>query len=140
MNSLFPCMLGEDTQKKLASLSDELVKSWGDKTLTILELDDRIATAAEKAPTEDKLIKALRDVLTEVKKEYEKVLINEEENVRNAFVVEGSESGLLLAGLSSLSLLAGLAGLQLLADLAAQQQPSASIATLRAALMLRSSC
>ena len=40
------------------------------------------------------------------------------------YVVEGSEWGLLLAGLSSLSLLAGLAGLSLLADLAAQQPPS----------------
>ena len=82
--SLFPCQLGEDTTRKLSSLSNELVKNWGDRTLTVLELEDRIATAAEKAPTEDKNIKALRDSLSEVKNEYEKVLIQEEENVRNA--------------------------------------------------------
>ncbi len=82
--SLFPCQLSGDVTRKLSSLSDELVKNWGDRTLTILELEDRIATAAEKAPTEDKFIQSLRDALTDVKNEYEKVLIHEEENVRNA--------------------------------------------------------
>ena len=80
--SLFPCDLSEDI-KKLSLLSNELVNNWGDRTLTILELEDRIATAAEKAPTEDKFI-ASRNALSDVKNEYEKVLIQEEENVRNA--------------------------------------------------------
>ncbi len=82
--SLYPCKLGEDIKKKLSLLSDELVMNWGDRLLTVLELDDRIATAAEKAPTDDKSIQFLRDVLSDVKKEYEKVLINEEEKVREA--------------------------------------------------------
>ncbi len=84
ISSLFPCQLGEDIESKLSNLSRELVNNWGDRTLTILELDDKIATAAEKAPTDDKLIKNLRKCLALVKKEYEKVLINEEETVRNA--------------------------------------------------------
>ncbi len=84
VDSLFPCQLGEDITRKLSLLSNQLVKNWGERSLTILELDDKIATAAEKAPTEDKLIQSLRVSLSEVKKEYEKVLINEEENVRNA--------------------------------------------------------
>ena len=84
VDSLFPCQLGEDIKRKLSLLSNELVKNWGDRSLTILELDDKIATAAEKAPTEDKLIQSLRESLSEVKNEYEKVLIHEEENVRNA--------------------------------------------------------
>jgi len=82
--SLYPCKLGEDIKKKLSLLSEELVINWGDRLLTVLELDDRIATAAEKAPTDDKLIQLLRDVLSDVKKEYEKVLIHEEEKVREA--------------------------------------------------------
>jgi len=82
--SLYPCKLGEDIKKKLSLLSDELVINWGDRLLTVLELDDRIATAAEKAPTDDKSIQFLRDVLSDVKKEYEKVLIHEEEKVREA--------------------------------------------------------
>ncbi|MDC3168981.1 preprotein translocase subunit SecA [Prochlorococcus sp. AH-716-E17] len=84
VDSLFPCQLGDDIKRKLSLLSNELVKTWGDRSLTILELDDKIATAAEKAPTEDKLIQSLRESLSEVKNEYEKVLIHEEENVRNA--------------------------------------------------------
>ncbi len=84
VDSLFPCQLGEDIKRKLSLLSNKLVKNWGDRSLTILELDDKIATAAEKAPTEDKLIQSLRESLSEVKNEYEKVLIHEEENVRNA--------------------------------------------------------
>jgi len=82
--SLFPCKLDEAIEKKLQLLSDELVKNWGDRQLSVLELDDRIATASEKAPTEDNLIKLLRESLSDVKKEYEKVLIHEEQKVRDA--------------------------------------------------------
>ncbi len=82
--SLFPCKLDEEIEKKLSLLSDELVKTWGDRQLSVLELDDRIARAAEKAPTDDNLIKLLRESLSDVKNEYEKVLIHEEKKVREA--------------------------------------------------------
>ncbi len=82
--SLFPCKLDEAIEKKLSLLSDELVKNWGDRQLSVLELDDKIATAAEKAPTNNYLIKLLRESLSDVKREYEKVLIHEEEKVREA--------------------------------------------------------
>ncbi len=82
--SLFPCKLDEVIEKKLSFLSDELVRNWGDRQLSVLELDDRIATAAEKAPIDDKCIKLLRESLSDVRKEYEKVLIHEEEKVREA--------------------------------------------------------
>ena len=71
-SNLYPCKLGEDIDKKLSLLSSELVKSWGDKTLTVLQLEDKIATAAEKAPTEDKLIELLRDSLSDVKRNMKK--------------------------------------------------------------------
>jgi len=83
-NSLFPCKLDEEIEKKLTLLSNELVNNWGDRQLSVLELDDKIATAAEKAPTEDNSIKLLRESLSDVKEEYEKVLIHEEEKVREA--------------------------------------------------------
>ncbi len=82
--SLFPCKLDEVIEKKLSFLSDELVRNWGDRQLSVLELDDRIATAAEKAPIDDKCIMLLRESLSDVRKEYEKVLIHEEEKVREA--------------------------------------------------------
>ena len=84
VNSLFPCKLGEDTEHKLSALSKQLVEAWGDRQLSNIDLDDRIATAAEKAPTDDNLISSLREVLSLVKSEYEQVLIQEEENVRKA--------------------------------------------------------
>ncbi len=82
--SLFPCKLDEVIEKKISFLSDELVKNWGDRQLSVLELDERIATAAEKAPIDDKCTKLLRESLSDVRKEYEKVLIHEEEKVREA--------------------------------------------------------
>ena len=84
VNGLFPCKLGEDVENKLSALTKQLIDSWGDRQLSVIELDDRIATAAEKAPTDDDLISSLREVLSLVKNEYEKVLIQEEENVRKA--------------------------------------------------------
>ncbi len=80
--NLFPCKLDEEIEKKLSLLSNLLVKNWGDRQLSVLELDDKIATASEKAPTDDNSIKLLRESLIDVKREYEKVLIFEEEKVR----------------------------------------------------------
>ena len=84
VKSLFPCQLGENIEDELNALSKKLVEGWGERNLSVLELDDRISTAAEKAPTDDIFIKSLRKVLSSVKKEYENVLIQEEENVRVA--------------------------------------------------------
>ncbi len=82
--NLFPCKLDEEIEKKLSILSNELVDNWGERQLSVLELDDRIATASEKAPTEDNMIKRLRESLSCVKAEYEKVLIHEEQKVRES--------------------------------------------------------
>ena len=37
----------------LSNLVSQLVNSWGDRSLSLIELEDRIATAAENTPTED---------------------------------------------------------------------------------------
>ena len=52
-DSLYPCDLTDDADQLLAQLARDLVKTWGDRALTLIELEERIATAAEKAPTED---------------------------------------------------------------------------------------
>jgi len=82
--NLFPCQLDENTKNELDLLSKKLVESWGERNLSNIELEDKIATAAEKAPTEDNLIQSLREVLSNIKREYETVLMLEEENVRAA--------------------------------------------------------
>ena len=80
--NIFPVILTDDTDQKLASLASKLVKGWGDRALSSIELDDYIATAAEKTPTQDQNIEALRHAIQLIKKEYEEVLSQEEIIVR----------------------------------------------------------
>ena len=82
LQNIFPVLLTEETDKKLGSLASRLVKEWGDRSLSSIELDDFIATAAEKTPTNDRNIAELRSAIELIKKEYQVVLTNEEINVR----------------------------------------------------------
>ena len=82
LQKIFPVLLTEETEKKLVTLASKLVKEWGDRALSSIELDDYIATAAEKTPTQDKNIEELRLAIQLIKKEYEEVLVQEETNVR----------------------------------------------------------
>ena len=84
LKNIFPVLLTEDTDQTLVRLSSRLVKEWGDRALTSIELDDYIATAAERTPTKDKNIEELRSAIHLIKKEYEVVLNREEANVRDA--------------------------------------------------------
>ena len=74
LGSLYPCSLSETTEQGLATLAKDLVNAWGDRQLTLLELEDRIAQAAEKAPSEDPQVQALRDCIAQVKAEYDAVV------------------------------------------------------------------
>ncbi len=82
--SLYPCTLTDETDQSLVSLARDLVKVWGDRALSVIELEENIATAAEKAPTDDLQIQALRDAIARVKGEYDAVVAQEEEQVRQA--------------------------------------------------------
>ncbi len=84
LRSLYPCALTEDTDQVIADLARQLVKVWGDRTLSVIELEDRISTAAEKAPTDDEQIAALRKAISLVKNEYDEVVVEEEVRVREA--------------------------------------------------------
>jgi preprotein translocase subunit SecA len=84
LGSLYPCSLSETTDQALVTLAKALVNAWGDRQLTLLELEDRIAQAAEKAPTDDPQIQALRDCIAQVKAEYDAVVKQDEQQVREA--------------------------------------------------------
>ncbi len=84
IGALYPCALSEVTERELGELARELVKAWGDRALTVLELEDRIAQAAEKAPAEDPQIQQLRRTIARVRGEYDAVVKQEEEQVRQA--------------------------------------------------------
>jgi preprotein translocase subunit SecA len=84
LGSLYPCSLSEATDQDLVTLAKALVNAWGDRQLTLLELEDRIAQAAEKAPSDDPQIQALRDCIAQVKAEYDAVVKQDEQQVREA--------------------------------------------------------
>jgi preprotein translocase subunit SecA len=84
LGNLYPCALSDDTDQALGALGRQLVAQWGDRALTVLELEDRIAQAAEKAPTDDPQIQALRDLIGRVRAEYDLVVKQEEGQVRTA--------------------------------------------------------
>ncbi len=84
LSQLFPVTLSDETDKELGKLIANLVKVWGDRTLTTIQLEDRIATAAEKSPLEDENIFSLRKAINLIKAEYQEVIKNEEQNVRDA--------------------------------------------------------
>jgi preprotein translocase subunit SecA len=84
IGNLYPCELSHTTEEALGGLARDLVKAWGDRSLSVLQLEDRIAEAAEKAPTEDLQILALRQMIARVKAEYDVVVKQEEAQVRSA--------------------------------------------------------
>ncbi|MEL0265052.1 MAG: preprotein translocase subunit SecA, partial [Synechococcus sp.] len=82
LGRLYPCELSPDTDAALADAARELVKLWGDRSLTVLELEDRISSAAEKAPSEDAGIMQLRQVLAQIRADYDAVISTEQASVR----------------------------------------------------------
>ena len=84
ISTLFPCQLNSDTEEYLDELTKQLVTSWGDRAISLIELEDRISNAAEKAPTEDAEINALRKAISLVKEEYDVVVKEEDVRVREA--------------------------------------------------------
>ena len=84
IGALYPCALSDATEHSLSELAHDLVAVWGDRTLTVLELEDRIAQAAEKAPTDDPQIQQLRQLIARVKGEYDLVVKQEDVRVREA--------------------------------------------------------
>ena len=84
LNNIFPVTLTEETDRELSILSSLLVKEWGDRSLSAIELEDYISTAAEKTPTNDQNVSKLRNAIQLIKKEYQDVLTHEEEKVRLA--------------------------------------------------------
>jgi len=84
IGNLYPCLLTEGTEQALTRLARDLINTWGDRTLTVLELEERLTQASEKGPTEDTQILALRQILSTIKAEYDQVVQPEGLQVREA--------------------------------------------------------
>ncbi|NET01920.1 MAG: preprotein translocase subunit SecA [Sphaerospermopsis sp. SIO1G2] len=90
---IFPTELSKETEKLLKAAVEVAVKEYGERSLPELEADEKIAVAAEKAPTEDTVIQKLREAYQHIKHEYEELTGAEHDDViqRGGLHVIGTE-------------------------------------------------
>jgi preprotein translocase subunit SecA len=78
---IFPTELSQSTEQKLKEAVEFAVKTYGERSLPELQAEDKVATAAEKAPTSDPVILKLREVYNLILREYEQFTKAEHEEV-----------------------------------------------------------
>ncbi|KAK6260418.1 hypothetical protein SCA6_014892 [Theobroma cacao] len=67
---LFPCKLSSKNSKLAEEAVELAVKTWGKKSLSELEAEERLSYSCEKGPAEDEVIAKLRSAFLEIVKEY----------------------------------------------------------------------
>ncbi|CAN6467046.1 unnamed protein product [Victoria cruziana] len=75
--SLFPCELSKERAALAEDAVDLAVRTWGKRSLTELEAEERLSYSCEKGPTEDVVISKLRHAFKEIVEEY-KIYTEEE--------------------------------------------------------------
>ncbi len=90
---IFPTQLSKETEQLLKAAVEVAVKAYGERSLPELEAEDKVAVAAEKAPTDDLVIQKLREAYQQVKHEYEEFTSREHDEVvsRGGLHVIGTE-------------------------------------------------
>jgi preprotein translocase subunit SecA len=90
---IFPIDLSADAVANLKAAVDLAVKTYGERSLPELQAEDKLAVAAEKAPTDDPVIQAIRDAYNQIRREYETFTSKEHETViqRGGLHVIGTE-------------------------------------------------
>ncbi len=78
---IYPTELTKETEKLLKAAVDFAVQTYGERSLSELEAEDKVAIASEKAPTDDPVIQKLREVYNRVRQEYEIYTQREHEEV-----------------------------------------------------------
>jgi preprotein translocase subunit SecA len=78
---IFPAPLSREAEQVIKDAVAFAVKEYGERSLPELEAEDRLATAAEKAPTDDAVIQKLREAYNLIRQEYEVVTDREHEEV-----------------------------------------------------------
>lgn len=78
---IFPTELSANTEKMLKEAVDFAVATYGERSLEELEAEDKVAIAAEKAPTQDPVIQKLRAIYNKIREEYEEFTHKEHEEV-----------------------------------------------------------
>ncbi len=78
---IFPTQLSPETEQKLIEAVKFAVQQYGERSLPELEAEEKVAVAAENAPTDDPVIQKLREVCRAVRKEYEAFTHKEHDEV-----------------------------------------------------------
>ncbi|MEH2147067.1 preprotein translocase subunit SecA [Nostoc sp.] len=78
---IFPTQLTKETEKLLKDAVEIAVREYGDRSLSELEAEDKVAIAAEKAPIDDPVIQKLREAYNRIKQEYEQFTTREHDEV-----------------------------------------------------------
>jgi preprotein translocase subunit SecA len=78
---IFPTELSKEAETALKEMVDFAIATYGERSLDELEAEEKVAIAAEKAPTEDPVVAKLREVYTLILKEYETYTSAEHERV-----------------------------------------------------------
>lgn len=78
---IFPTQISKDAEQMLKAAVDLAVKEYGERSLSELEADDKIAVASEKAPTNDPVIQKLREAYKLIRSEYEAFTSTEHDEV-----------------------------------------------------------
>ncbi|WCJ22604.1 Protein translocase subunit SecA [Euphorbia peplus] len=68
--NMFPCKLTSENTKVAEEAVQLAVKTWGQRSLTELEAEERLSYCCEKGPAQDEVIAKLRDAFLEIVKEY----------------------------------------------------------------------
>ena len=80
---IFPTQLRKETEQLLKAAVEVAVKAYGERSLPELEAEEKVAVAAETAPTDDLVIQKLRAAYQQVKHEYEEFTVREHDDVVN---------------------------------------------------------
>jgi preprotein translocase subunit SecA len=78
---IFPTQLSQETEQQLKSAVNFAVQNYGERRLPELEAEEKVAVAAEKAPTDDPVIQKLREVYKAIRQEYEHFTSREHDDV-----------------------------------------------------------
>ena len=78
---IFPTQLSQETEQQLKNAVSFAVQHYGERSLPELEAEEKVAVAAEKAPTDDPVIQKLREVYKAIREEYEEFTSREHNEV-----------------------------------------------------------
>ncbi|WP_267383453.1 preprotein translocase subunit SecA [Cyanobacterium sp. uoEpiScrs1] len=80
-SDIFPTQLSPVIEEMLKDMLKIAVNNYGQQSLSELEAEEKIAVASEKAPTNDPVIKKLREVYKAIRQSYKTVTDNEQHEV-----------------------------------------------------------